>query len=509
MTTSASTLGRTAGAGAMLVALLVAFVLRLSLAVPTPAELLSDTIIWLIPTPLFSATLDALQAAAKFLLLAGLVAGQFAVGALVGAGFAASFGPALPRLGFRDLLRPALLLSGAVWLLTVVIAMPLLGAGLLGADTPAGATLTTVGYLLSDASYGVGLAGLLAWQARGHRPDGAARTLRRRDVLRALGWGTLGVALAAGGMRFLSATQAAQSASPARLPEPITPTDRFYVVSKNLLGVKVDPGRWRLDVVGFGSRVGPLRLADLTALPAVELTSTLTCISNQVGGNLIGTARWTGVRLRDVIGEPAPGERAQAVVFTGWDDYADSIPLAKALDPNTILVYRMNGEPLRDEHGFPLRLIVPGLYGIKNVKWIRRIEVVGHGFVGYWQSRGWSDQAIVQTQAQIDLPRDHSVLSLGPVEVGGIAFAGDRGISRVELSPDGGTTWLPTTLQPPLSPFTWTAWTTTWRPATAGSYRLVVRATDGRGQLQAAAETPPIPDGATGYHRISVRVVPA
>src|SRR5207253_1259702 len=111
-------------------------------------------------------------------------------------------------------------------------------------------------------------------------------------------------------------------------------------------------------------------------------------------------------------------EPVAGVVLTGWDDYADSIPIAKALDPNTVLVYAMDGAPLPTQHGFPLRLIVPGLYGIKNVKWIKRIEVVGHGFVGYWQSRGWSDTAVVQTQSQIDQPGDRAIVPLGPVDVG-------------------------------------------------------------------------------------------
>jgi len=292
----------------------------------------------------------------------------------------------------------------------------------------------------------------------------------------------------------------------AKLPSPITPVGGFYVVNKDLIGVKIDVNDWMLAVIGSSGESKSYDLDSLKAMPSVDLITTLTCISNEVGGDLIGTARWTGVRLRDLLGADGVGPRAYSAVVSAWDNYADSIPIARALDPNTILAYSIDGAPLPDIHGYPLRLIVPGLYGIKNVKWIKQIEVIDHGFVGYWQARGWTDDATVQTQSQIDVPFDRSVFPRGPIFVGGIAFAGTRGISKVELSPDGGASWLPTTLQPPASRLTWVTWTILWTPATPGLHRLTVRATDGLGQLQRSDVTPPIPDGATGYHFVEVRV---
>ncbi|MBX5446376.1 molybdopterin-dependent oxidoreductase, partial [Sphaerobacter sp.] len=158
-------------------------------------------------------------------------------------------------------------------------------------------------------------------------------------------------------------------------------------------------------------------------------------------------------------------------------------------------------------HGYPLRLIVPGIFGMKNVKWITRIEAVDRDFQGYWQERGWSDIATVQTMSRIDVPASNRTLVAGqPTLIAGIAFAGDRGISKVEVSTDDGETWAPATLDEPLSPLTWVLWRYEWTPIRPGRYHLVVRAYDGQGQVQDAKERPPLPDGATGYHTVSVRV---
>jgi DMSO/TMAO reductase YedYZ molybdopterin-dependent catalytic subunit len=488
----------------MITATIVMGGLRALVDVQTLPELLSDTIIYLIPPRVFSALIDALRFDAKPLLLLGLVVGQICVGSLGGLIIASRVVATEPFTGMRQTLRPALVLSAVAWAITMCVVLPVISAGFLGADTSAGPTVTSAGYFVVWATYGF----VLAWAyprlgAAAARREG--RGVTRREVVRQLGVGLLGVAVAGIGLRVV-ANATREPDEPEALPSAITPTEKFYVVGKNLIGVNVDVGRWSLSVSGSGSRVGQLTLADLKALPRAEIVSTLTCISNLIGGDLIGTARWTGVALRDVIGTPTEAEGIRNVVFTGWDDYSDSIPIDKALDPSTLLAYEMDGEPLRAEHGYPLRLIVPGRYGIKNVKWIKRIEIISHGYVGFWQDRGWTDTALIQSQSQIDVPRDGSTHPVGPVSVGGIAFAGDRGISRVELSVDGARTWSPATLLPPLSPYTWTTWIGVWSPAVPGLYGLVVRATDGTGATQGSAESAPIPDGSTGYHRINVRI---
>lgn len=331
----------------------------------------------------------------------------------------------------------------------------------------------------------------------------------RRQALIALGATAAGAAL----LQWLGASSSMTPSTGGdwggRLPPEITPTDRFYTVSKNLLfGPSVDESDWRLDVHGLVGREVALSLDDLRNEAPVDQAATLACISNEVPATAIGNATWRGLRLADVL-RRAGGLREGAVdlVFVCADNYTDSIPVAKALDPATLLAYEMNGEPLTRARGYPLRAIVPGIYGMKNAKWIEAIEVVDRDYLGYWQRRGWSDVATYQTLSRIDVPRPNASLEgTGPHTVGGIAFAGDRGIARVELSADAGTTWQPAELKPALSQFSWVLWRLDWRPPTPGSYELTVRATDGTGEVQTAARQDPAPDGATGWHTVGVEV---
>src|SRR5690606_35898634 len=205
------------------------------------------------------------------------------------------------------------------------------------------------------------------------------------------------------------------------------------------------------------------------ARPTMQRITTLECISNPVGGNYISTGEWTGLPLRDLLTEAGLRPGVVDIVLHAADDYADSIPLVAALHPDTLLAYDLNGAPLPESHGYPLRLIVPGIFGMKNVKWITRIEAVDYDFQGYWQERGWSDIATVQTMSRIDVPASNRTLVAGqPTLIAGIAFAGDRGISRVEVSTDDGETWVPATLDEPLSPLTWVLWRYEWTPIQPG-----------------------------------------
>lgn len=488
-----------AGGWAALLATVALGAARLLLGVPTPPELLADTFIGLLPPAAFSASLDLLGEVAKPLLTCGLLAGQTAIGALGGALAAWLLRQIEGPTGVSRASGVTALLGLAGWLGVLFVLLPIGGEGFFGLTSPPGPFVTMLSYLGVAAVYAVSLAFFVV---RPNRPP--RRLANRRGALAVLGVGLVGSVGAALGLKVIGPLGA--TARRASLPSSITPIPSFYIVHKNLFPVEVDRARWALTVVG-ARRTARLDLADLRAMPVAEVVSTLTCISNPVGGNLIGTARWTGVHLADLFKLVGQGQNATEVIFRAWDGYADSIPIADAPRPTTVLAYAMDGEPLRPEHGAPLRLIVPGLYGIKNVKWVTEISLSNHGFVGYWPARGWTDRAIVQTQSQIDVPADRSVHPFGPISVEGIAFAGDRGIARVEVSTDGGQTWQPTKLTPPLTSLTWTVWTYPWQPPRPDNYRLTVRATDGQGNLQIAAPADPIPNGATGYAAISIRVV--
>jgi len=197
-------------------------------------------------------------------------------------------------------------------------------------------------------------------------------------------------------------------------------------------------------------------------------------------------------------------ESTERIVFHAADGYVDSFPMDYALRENVIVAYQMNGVPLPNSHGFPARIIVPGLYGMENVKWLTRIEPVPADFRGYWQRRGWADTAVINTMSRIDVPAVGARVPPVEMEVGGVAFAGDRGIDFVEFSADGGETWQRAETSAPLSPYTWVLWRATWLPPETGRVFVTVRATDGAGETQTAVIRGNLPDGATGHHRISV-----
>jgi DMSO/TMAO reductase YedYZ molybdopterin-dependent catalytic subunit len=288
----------------------------------------------------------------------------------------------------------------------------------------------------------------------------------------------------------------------------ITPDGDHYQVSKNVLfsDPRVDASRWRLDVHGLVSGPLSLSLDELRAMPAVSQPATLACVGNSVPARAINTAVWTGVRLADVLDRAGiVGSTVRDVVFIGADNYTDSIPLDRALDRGTMLANEMNGQPVPRGHGAPLRAIVPGIYGMKNVKWIEAIELVGGDYLGYWQQRGWSDTAPYQTLSRIDEPRNgDEVQARVPHLLAGMAFAGDRGISRVELSIDDVV--VTPRLEPPLGPYTWVIWTHEWTPAAPGAYELRVRAYDLNGAAQTDRVQPNFPSGATGLHHVVVSV---
>jgi len=260
-----------------------------------------------------------------------------------------------------------------------------------------------------------------------------------------------------------------------------------------------------------------LTYSSLMSMASQEQYNTLECVSNDVGGDLISTAKWTGVKFSDILALADVSPDATYVVFKATDGYSVGIPMAKAMDPGTIFAYQMNGAPLLAEHGFPARMIVPGYYGMMNCKWVTGIEIVAETYQGYWQQRGWINEAEYETGSSVVTPGSAQVddrfdiegassVALGLVPIAGLAFAGDRGIESVEVSTDGGHTWTNASLKDPLSGNTWVLWTADWNPPATGHYSIAVRATDGTGAVQTAVIASPFPGGATGYNVVDVGV---
>jgi hypothetical protein len=261
-----------------------------------------------------------------------------------------------------------------------------------------------------------------------------------------------------------------------------------------------------------------LNYAQVVGMTSMEEYATLECVSNEIGGNLISTALWKGVSLKDLLNSAGIAEGAEYVVFRCYDGYDVGVPLERAMSDGAMLAYEMNGVRLPTEHGYPLRAIIPGLYGMMNAKWITEIELVEGTYEGFWQQRGWTTIATYQTGSTIitpggsplrgrfSLPAGLTNVTGGPIPIVGVAFAGDRGIQTVEVSTDGGSSWQTASLQDPLSKYTWVFWRLDWNPPGSGNYTLKVRATDGNGQAQIATMTDPFPNGATGYHVVDVKV---
>jgi DMSO/TMAO reductase YedYZ molybdopterin-dependent catalytic subunit len=243
----------------------------------------------------------------------------------------------------------------------------------------------------------------------------------------------------------------------------------------------------------------------LTRLPTVERYQTLECISNEVGGQYISTGLFSGVPVREILTRAGVRDGAVQVVFATASGFSDSIGLDAAMDPSTLVVVGLNRHRLPVEHGFPARLLAVGSYGMKNPKWLTDIQVVKQPYQGFWERRGWSNEAIVRTNARIDVPSP-GARAAEVRTVAGIAFAGNRGISKVEVSLDGGSTWHPATLKSALSPFTWRLWRFDPEPGSLeGARSVTVRAYDGTGAVQSGRREDPFPKGSSGYHSVSLR----
>lgn len=389
----------------------------------------------------------------------------------------------------------------------------------------------------AGAVAGVATLALLSRAARGRPPGRSLETDptrydRRRFLALATSSAAVGVLAAAGGRllaaprvdRIREAIQLPHPTMPAPPPTPGTdldveglsplrvPNPDFYRIDTALLVPEVDPARWSLEVRGMVDRPLTFTYDELLAVADVEGDVTLTCVSNPVGGPLVGNALWQGVPLRDLLERAGVHPDATQVIGRSVDGFTAGFPVELAQRPGTgpgdvgaLVAVGMNGEPLPPTHGFPARLVVPGLYGyVSATKWLSAIELTTfEAEQGYWIPRGWAREGPIKTQTRIDVPRQ-STVPAGRQPIAGVAWAPSRGIDRVEVRIDDGP-WRAARLADALGVDAWRQWVYDW-DATPGRHTISARATDGTGEVQTAQVAPPAPDGASGHHRIEVQV---
>lgn len=328
--------------------------------------------------------------------------------------------------------------------------------------------------------------------------------LSRRRVLEHTVWCILAIVLSPE-TALPALLESLFSRPPSKLTPAITPNDQFYVTSyRSPPAIRIH--EWSLRVDGLVRTPLTLPYNDLLARPRVSQIVTLECVGNTVGGEFIGTAEWSGIPVRTLLEEAGADPAAYDVIIRAADGYSDSIPLKRALAGDVLLAHHMNGLPLPQAHGFPIRLIVPGCYGMKSVQWLTSIEVAATDYKGYYAQKGWTDDATVKTTSRIDRPGHGETLAGRSHRIEGLAFSGTRGIQLVEISTDAGETWQSAELHQPQSPASWIFWYYDWMARTSGRHTLLVRATDGTGRIQTSIEQDPDPDGATGLHEITVTV---
>lgn len=287
----------------------------------------------------------------------------------------------------------------------------------------------------------------------------------------------------------------------------VTPNAEFYRIDTALIVPRIDPADWSLRIHGMVEREVRLTWDELVALPMQESDVTLACVSNEVGGSLIGNARWLGVPVRELLARAGVDPDADMVLSTSSDGFTASTPLeALTDDRDALLAVGMNGEPLPIEHGFPARLVVPGLYGyVSATKWVTQLEVTRFDrATAYWTTRGWSERGPIKLQSRIDVPRRGQSVPAGETVIAGMAWQQQVGIAGVEVRVDDGP-WRRAELATAISADTWVQWSLDWT-AESGSHTIECRALSVEGETQTSDPAPPAPDGAQGWHRIDVSV---
>jgi DMSO/TMAO reductase YedYZ molybdopterin-dependent catalytic subunit len=292
------------------------------------------------------------------------------------------------------------------------------------------------------------------------------------------------------------------------LPSFVTSNDDFYRIDTALSVPQLSRADWQLRIHGMVDREITYRFQDLERFEAVDKVVTLTCVSNTVGGDLISNASWTGYRVRDLLADAGVHSDADMVLSKSSDGFTAGTPVEALTDArDALLAVGMNGEPLPTKHGYPARLVVPGLYGyVSATKWVVDLELTRFDKAeAYWTRLGWSPRGPIKTESRIDVPRSGEVIDRGPVTFGGLAWAQNRGVKAVEVRIDDGP-WHPAQLGAAYSNDTWRLWSFPWQAQASGSHTIKVRATDNSGAVQTEQWADPVPDGATGWHSVSFAV---
>ena len=515
-----------------------AMLLLARLGVATPLVIIGDRLSVFIPPGPFLSLMGKVGGYnhLKQLGVGSTIAGQLLVGAIGGALYALLSRPPKERpAATGDTIRDSRIAWSvpALWTMLIFVLVPIvvfaialwpvLGTSYIGLPIQVARLVTLVGFaicvFLFERTLVTGFRFLMIGTARWGAPsqgDIPSKEFTPSIGRRAFVLGTIGLAAAGGGAALARKLYRAATFSydgtqyKGSIVQPITPNDLFYCVTKNVIDPRVNIDLWHLEIGGLVQNAATWRFQDLEGFKPTTQETTLMCISNGLEAGLISNAVWKGLPLRDLLDQAGVLSGAARVRLHGVDNYTDTIPLEKAMEPTTLLAYEMNGEPLPDRHGYPVRVIVPGYFGEKNVKWLTKVEVTDAKSKGFYETQGWGPDFIVPTRSRIDVPDDWMFVSLSklttPIELKGIAFGGERGISRVELSFDDGQTWNDAEIYYSGGNLAWSLWKARWTPSSTGDYGLLVRATDGEGDVQEWEEDRGPFSGVSGLHRINVRV---
>ena len=496
------------------IAMTTAMLLLATIGVATPLVIIGDRLSVFIPPGPFLSLMGKVGGYnhLKQLGVGSTIAGQLLFGAIGGAIFGLLMrrnAGRIPTIWSMSIfvVLPVIVFAIALW--------PVLGTSYIGLPIEVARLVTIIGFALCvflfERTLVTGFGCLTTRKIAKQDYEFSPAMGRRAFVL-----STIGLAAAGGGVALARKLYRAATFSydgtqyKGIIVQAITPNDLFYCVTKNVVDPRVDVDLWHLEIGGLVQNPATWRFQDLIGFKPTTQETTLMCISNGLDAGLISNAVWKGLPLRDLLDQAGVLSGAARVRLCGVDNYTDTIPLEKAMEPTTLLAYEMNSAPLPDRHGYPLRVIVPGYFGEKHVKWLTRIEVADANAKGFYEKQGWGPDFIVPTRSRIDAPDDWSSVSLGkltgPIEVKGIAFGGDRGISRVEISFDNGQTWSDGEIYYAGGTLAWSLWKAQWTPTAPGDYMLVVRATDGEGDVQEWEEDRGPFSGTAGLHTINVRV---
>jgi len=495
-------------------AMTVTMLLLAQFGIATPLTIIGDRIsVFFKPEP-FLALMGKVGGynQLKQLGVGSTIAGQILFGAIGGA--------VLGLIVRRNPARRASLWTILVFVFLPIIAVaialwPVLGTNYRGLPIEAAGLVTLIGFALSVLIFErvlvAGFRFLTGAKSPNADPEFSPAIGRRAFVLSGLG-----LLLAGGGVALARKLYRAATFSydglqyKGRIVQPITPNDQFYCVTKNIVDPQVEISFWHLEVSGLVQNRATYGFKQLKLINPVEQETTLMCISNGLDAGLMSNAVWKGVPMRDLLERAAPLSNGAKVRLHGVDNYTDTIPVEKAMDPTTIIAFEMNGETLPHRHGYPARVVVPGYFGEKHVKWLTRIEVTTADAKGFYETQGWGPDFIIPTRSRIDVPDNYAVFPLGelrePIQVKGVAFGGDRGVSKAEVSFDDGSSWQEAEIDYPGTKLTWALWSFKWRPQNVGNYTLVVRATNGDGRVQEWDPNRPFKSGVTGFHKIVVYV---